>query len=213
MANDFSCICPWLTISVVFVHCPIPENGTPAPTHHSADFSRTANLRTKTLDFRGFDSSRILTLRSGIPMSIGNLLEIASRQILVGIILVGRLGAVSVAWGRLRDLVLPCPKEAPLEKKKRIRRQKCTWRQGIVLKHRNSLQKSLCPVVTCPYLCSSEIGDKHIADLHLAGKQNMSRELPGTFESQTISCDTSQVKPTPWRSMKNNCVTIRDHPL
>ena len=29
-------------------------------------------------------------------------------------------------------------------------------RQGIVLKHRNSLQKSLCPVVICPYLCSSE---------------------------------------------------------
>ena len=39
--------------------------------------------------------------------------------------------------------------------------QKCTsegiWRQGIVLKHRNSLQKSLCPVVICPYLCSSEL--------------------------------------------------------
>ena len=39
-------------------------------------------------------------------------------------------------------------------------RQKCTskdiWRQGIVSKHRNSLQKSLCPVVICPYLCSSE---------------------------------------------------------
>ena len=37
---------------------------------------------------------------------------------------------------------------------------KCTsksiWRQGIVLKHRNSLQKSLCPVVICPYFCSSE---------------------------------------------------------
>ena len=26
-------------------------------------------------------------------------------------------------------------------------------RQGIVLKHRNSLQESLCPVVICPYLC------------------------------------------------------------
>ena len=36
--------------------------------------------------------------------------------------------------------------------------QKCTskgiWRQGIVLKHRNVLQKKLCPVVICPYLCS-----------------------------------------------------------
>ena len=38
---------------------------------------------------------------------------------------------------------------------------KCTmkviWRQGIVLKHGSSLQKSLCPVVICPYLCSSEV--------------------------------------------------------
>ena len=33
---------------------------------------------------------------------------------------------------------------------------RCTRRQGIVLKHRNSLQKSLCPVVMCPYLCSSD---------------------------------------------------------
>ena len=30
------------------------------------------------------------------------------------------------------------------------------WRQGIVLKHRSSLQKSQCPVVICPYLCSSD---------------------------------------------------------
>ena len=30
-------------------------------------------------------------------------------------------------------------------------------RQGIVLKRRISLQKSLCPVVICPYLCSSDI--------------------------------------------------------
>ena len=30
------------------------------------------------------------------------------------------------------------------------------WRQGIVLKRRNSLQRSLCPVVICPYLCSSD---------------------------------------------------------
>ena len=38
--------------------------------------------------------------------------------------------------------------------------QKCTSkgkiRQGIVLNHRKSLQKSLCPVVICLYLCSSE---------------------------------------------------------
>ena len=36
------------------------------------------------------------------------------------------------------------------------RTSKSTGRQGAVLKHRNSLQKSLCPVVICPYLCSSE---------------------------------------------------------
>ena len=56
-----------------------------------------ANLRTKILDFRGFDSSRILILRDGILVSIGNLQEILSRRILVGIILVGRLGAAFVA--------------------------------------------------------------------------------------------------------------------
>ena len=28
----------------------------------------------------------------------------------------------------------------------------------MVLKHRNSLQKRLCPVIICPYLCSSERG-------------------------------------------------------
>ena len=31
-------------------------------------------------------------------------------------------------------------------------------RQGIVLEHRISLRKSQCPVVICPYLCSSECG-------------------------------------------------------
>ena len=51
----------------------------------------TANLRTKILDFRGFDSSIILILRGGILMSMGNSPEIMSQQILVGIILVGRL--------------------------------------------------------------------------------------------------------------------------
>ena len=42
----------------------------------------------------------------------------------------------------------------------KITPRKCTrkgiWRQGIVLKHRDSLQKSLCSVVICPSLCSSE---------------------------------------------------------
>ena len=52
----------------------------------------TANLRTKILDFGGFDSSRILILRGGILMSMGNSPGISSQGILVGTILVGRLG-------------------------------------------------------------------------------------------------------------------------
>ena len=44
--------------------------------------------------FRGFDSSRILILRGGILMSIGNLPEISSQQILAGITLGGRCGVV-----------------------------------------------------------------------------------------------------------------------
>ena len=53
----------------------------------------TANLCTKILDFRGFDSSRILILRGGILMSIGQFPESSSQTILAGIILVWRLGA------------------------------------------------------------------------------------------------------------------------
>ena len=41
--------------------------------------------------------------------------------------------------------------------------QKCSskgiWRQGIVLNNRIPIQKSLCPVVICPYFCSSETTD------------------------------------------------------
>ena len=51
-----------------------------------------ASLRAKTLDFGGFDSSRILILRGGIPMSKGNFLEMLSQRISAGIILAGRLG-------------------------------------------------------------------------------------------------------------------------
>ena len=46
-------------------------------------------------DFRGFDSSRILNSRGGTPRPIGISPEILSQQILVGIILVGRLGVGS----------------------------------------------------------------------------------------------------------------------
>ena len=52
----------------------------------------TANLRTNIMGFRGVDSSIILILRGGIPRPIGNFSESLSQSILVGIILVGRLG-------------------------------------------------------------------------------------------------------------------------
>ena len=52
----------------------------------------TANLRTTILDFRGFYSSVNLILRGGIPRPIGNYPDILSQRILVGIMLVGKLG-------------------------------------------------------------------------------------------------------------------------
>ena len=49
------------------------------------------------MEFRGFDSSIILIIRGGILMSIGDFLESLSHAILVGIMLVGRLGVVIAA--------------------------------------------------------------------------------------------------------------------
>ena len=46
------------------------------------------------MDFRGFDSSIILIIRGGIPRPMGNSPESLSQAILVGVILVGRLGVV-----------------------------------------------------------------------------------------------------------------------
>ena len=59
----------------------------------------TANLRTKILDFRGFDSSRILISWVGILRSIGYFPESFSQRTLVGIILVGRLGLLGMPEG------------------------------------------------------------------------------------------------------------------
>ena len=59
-------------------------------------FWSTANLRTKILDLRGFDSSVILTLRGGILRPTGQFLDNLSQHVLVEIILVGRLGVQSV---------------------------------------------------------------------------------------------------------------------
>ena len=58
----------------------------------SGEFRDTVNLHTNIMEFRGFDSSIIFILRGGIPRPVGNLPESLSQAILVGIILVGRLG-------------------------------------------------------------------------------------------------------------------------
>ena len=52
----------------------------------------TANHRTNIMDFRGSDSSIILSLRGGIPMPIGDFPESLSQAMLVGVMLVGRWG-------------------------------------------------------------------------------------------------------------------------
>ena len=60
----------------------------------------TANLRTKILDFGGFDSSIIFIIRGGIMVSVGKVSAIWSREILVGLILVWRLGVQSFRWNQ-----------------------------------------------------------------------------------------------------------------
>ena len=75
---------PWHTISTADL---------PRPDHPAKDWSYGQSpYFTKILDFRGFDSSRILILRGGILMSIGNFPEVFSQRILVGSILLRRLG-------------------------------------------------------------------------------------------------------------------------
>ena len=53
-----------------------------------------ANLPAKILDFEGFDSSRILISRSGIPRPVGKFPESLSQAILAGRIPVGRSGVI-----------------------------------------------------------------------------------------------------------------------
>ena len=52
----------------------------------------TANLLTNIVDFRGFKSSIILIIRGGIPRPMRDFPESLSRAMLVGVMLVGRLG-------------------------------------------------------------------------------------------------------------------------
>ena len=53
---------------------------------------RTPNLPTNIVDFRGFDSSTILILKGGTLRPIGDFPEVLTRAMLVGTMLVGRLG-------------------------------------------------------------------------------------------------------------------------
>ena len=59
-----------------------------------ASYAPTPNLPTNIVDFRGFDSSIILIVRGGILMSIGDFPECLSQAMLVGTMLVGRLGVL-----------------------------------------------------------------------------------------------------------------------
>ena len=51
-----------------------------------------ANIPTNIMDFRGFDTNTIFISRGGIVRPIGNFPEGLSQAILVGTMLVGRLG-------------------------------------------------------------------------------------------------------------------------
>ena len=70
-------VCPGQVAELVFcVGC--------LPATVSLEIDPTANLRATILDFGGSDSGRILTLRGGILMSVGNFPESLSQAILVG---------------------------------------------------------------------------------------------------------------------------------
>ena len=69
------------------------------PSSHSgtivaATSTAAPDLRTNIMDFRGFDSSISLVIRGGIIMSLGDVPESLSQAILVGIMLLGRLGVL-----------------------------------------------------------------------------------------------------------------------
>ena len=56
----------------------------------------TPNLPTNIVDFGGFDSSIIFISRGGIPRSTGNFPESLSQAMLVGTMIVGRLGVIII---------------------------------------------------------------------------------------------------------------------
>ena len=108
VACSLGCLAAWLAdclLACRLAVCPAWRSTSSAPPRRrrpvastlqgQAEARRTANLRIRILDFRGIGSSRILILRGGILMSIGNVPEMLSQQILVGTILVyGRLAVL-----------------------------------------------------------------------------------------------------------------------
>ena len=88
--------CDCLLCVALVVCCFVALAGWSSPAARAAIEDRdTANLHTEILDFRGFDSCISLMLRDEVIMPKGNLLEILSQRIVVGIQLVGRLGVAS----------------------------------------------------------------------------------------------------------------------
>ena len=85
-----SCVCICICISI-YIYIYIGMLVTPyaeaafAVAKDRGGRGSAANLRTTILDFRGFDSSRILILGGEIPRPRGNLSEISSRRILDGL--------------------------------------------------------------------------------------------------------------------------------
>ena len=87
------------------------HGGSVGPTRPPSPMAYPANLRTSTkiLDFRGFDSSRILNLWAGILMyiGIGDFPDMLSQQILVGIIFIGRFGRIQRCANDNNDVLEP----------------------------------------------------------------------------------------------------------
>ena len=67
-------------------------------------FVCVACIHTKILDFRGFDSSRILILRGGILKSIGNFPDVSSQQNLSREILSREIGCTSTSQSSRSDV-------------------------------------------------------------------------------------------------------------
>ena len=83
--------------------CPGGSGGRQDETKRAADRA-TTNLRTNIMDFRGFDSSRVLISRGVIPRPIGDFVESVTQAMLVGVMLVGTL---SVCLASTASLTVP----------------------------------------------------------------------------------------------------------